>query len=126
MYFTPSYNGAPIFGLVTSMQHVPNATAQQIDAFFGVSGNLALFGGARGRVFLIAGTLHEFDIPTLNADEAIIMSFADGIARTLVDTRGRAWSNVIFKGEYTPDPGGPHPTGGGWCVSYHCVFQGLA
>jgi hypothetical protein len=125
VYQTPTYNGSPMFGLVTSFQHVANATAQQIDAFFGVSGNLALFGGARGRVFMIAGTFHEYDIGTLNADEALVMSFADGIARTLVDTRGRAWPNVIFKGEFTPDQGGPHPTGSGWCCSYHCIFHGL-
>ena len=124
-YQTPSYGGEPIFGLVTSMQATMNPTAQQLDAFFGVSGNLALFGGTRGRVFLIAGAFEESDIPTLNEDEAAIRSFANGIARTLVDTRGQTWSNVIFEGQYTPDPMGPRPTGGGWCCSYHMVMRGL-
>jgi len=107
------------------MQVLMNPTAQQLDQFFGVSGNLALFGGTRGRVFAIAGVFQELDIPTLNADEAGIRSYADGVARTLVDTRGRIWSNVIFTGDYVPDPMGPRPTDGGWAVAYRMTMRGL-
>jgi hypothetical protein len=124
-YAAASYGGIPMFGLVTSFQVLSNPTAQQLDQFFGISGNVALFGGGRGRSFAISGTFEEFDIATLNADEAAIMSFADGVARTLTDTRGRAWPNVVFMGEYQPDPMGPRPTGGGWATAYHCIFHGL-
>jgi hypothetical protein len=124
-YQTPSYGGAPIFGLVREMEHVPNSCAQQVDAFFGVPGHIGLFGGARGRTFIISGVLHESDIPTLNADEALIHSYADGIARTLVDTRGRIWFNVVFNDEFETDPRGPRPTDVGWCLAYRAVFHGL-
>jgi len=122
---TPSYGGLPIFGLVTSMQAMMNPTAQQLDQFFGVSGNLALFGGTRGRVFAIAGVFQEVDIPTLNADETAVRIFADGVARPLVDTRGQLWSNVIFTGEYVPDPMGPRPTDIGWSIAYRMTMRGL-
>jgi len=122
---TPSYGGLPIFGLVTSMQAMMNPTAQQLDQFFGVSGNLALFGGTRGRVFAISGVFQEFSIPVLNADEAVVRSFADGVARPLIDTRGQLWSNVIFEGQYVPDPLGPRPTDVGWALSYHMTMRGL-
>jgi len=125
-FFTPTYGGLPMFGLVTSMQAPMNPTAQQLDQFFGVSGNLALWGGTRGRMFLISGVFQEVDIETLNADEAVIMGFADGIARPLFDTRGRLWQNVIFEGHYAPDPMGPRPTGpGGWAVAYKMSMRGL-
>jgi hypothetical protein len=114
-----------MFGVVREMVHAPNPCAQQVDAFFGVPGNIALFAGARGRVFMISGVLQDVDIPSLNADEALIHSFADGIARTLVDTRGRSWFNVVFNDEFQPDPMGPRPTDIGWCLPYRCVFHGL-
>jgi hypothetical protein len=124
-FANPTYGGIPMFGLVTSFQATQNPTAQQIDAFFGVEGQLGLFGGARGHVFMIAGTFEEENIETLNADEAAIETFADGVARTLTDTRGRAWPNVIYKGEYAPDAMGPRPTDIGWASSYRLTMHGL-
>jgi hypothetical protein len=125
MFFTPTYGGVPLFGLVTSMVHNAHPCAQQVDTFFGVPGNIALFGGSRGRVFMISGVLADVDIPSLNADEALIHSFADGIARTLGDTRGRFWPNVVFLDEFQPDPMGPRPTDVGWCLPYRLVMHGL-
>jgi hypothetical protein len=123
---TPSYGGQPIFGLVTSMQSIDNPAANQADSFFGVGGTVNLFGGTRGRLFQISGVFEEEDIPGLNSDEAVIRSFIDGIARTLIDTRGRSWSFVIFKGEYQPDPMGPRPSVQGWCLPYKMVMHGLS
>ena len=129
---TPSYGGALIFGAAVSIRHVPNANAQQVDQFFGVTGTVTLFGGGRGRVFLVQGVLVALEdgtdlqtISDLNALESVFLSYADGIARTLIDTRGRIWTNVIFKGEFQPDPMGPKPTDFGWCIPYRAVFHGL-
>jgi hypothetical protein len=107
------------------MVHTPHACAQQVDAFFGVPGNISLFGGSRGRTFMIQGVLTDIGIFELNADEALIHSFADGIARTLIDTRGQTWLNVVFLDEFQPDPVGPRPTDVGWCLPYRLVMHGL-
>ena len=121
----PSYGGVPMFGVVTSMVHAPHPCAQQVDAFFGVAGNIALFGGSRGRTFMISGVLVDKNIPDLNVDEALVHSYSDGIARTLVDTRGQIWFNVVFLDEFQPDPMGPRPTDTGWCLPYRLVMHGL-
>jgi hypothetical protein len=131
--FVPTYDGFPIFGLSVKMQMLPNATQHQIDAFFGVGGTVSLFGGSRGRVFLIGGVLfanEEFDdastIATINSLEGIIHSYADGVARILTDTRGNAWPFVVFRDEFQPDPMGCRPAGDqGWCLPYKCIFHGL-
>ena len=48
-------------------------------------------------------------------------SLADGLARSLFDTRGRTWANVVYLGEFQPDPMGPRPAvgagSGGWCAA---------
>jgi hypothetical protein len=133
--FTPTYGGVPIFGLSVRMQEVPQENAQQIDAFFGVPGLLSKSGGPRGRVFQVEGVLFDFDIPSLNADEDVftpnvVGNMADGLARVLTDTRGRSWANVIFLGEFQPDPMGPRVAtcalGSGWALPYKAVFRGLS
>jgi hypothetical protein len=133
--FTPAYGGVPIFGLAVRIQQVPLQSAQQLEAFFGVPGRLSVFGGSRGRTFMISGVLYDVDIPTLNADEDIFTpgvngSVADGIARPLADTRGRTWANVVYIGEFQPDPMGPRPavwgSGSGWALPYRAVFHGLS
>ena len=109
--------------------------AQQQEAFFGVPGMLSVFGGSRGRTFQISGVLYDIDLGTLNADENVFTpgvdsSVADGIARTLFDTRGRSWSNVVYLGQFQPDPMGPRPAvwagSGGWALPYRAVFHGLS
>ena len=91
----------------------------------GVPGQFALFGGGRGRAFMVRGVLYDVDIPSLNGDEALLGTYADGIARTLIDTRGRAWSNVVFLGEMRPDAMGPRPSGDLVVLPYRAVFYGL-
>jgi hypothetical protein len=122
---TANYGGAFIFGSAVSIQHIANSNAQQVDNFFGVSGNVTLYGGGRGRIFMVSGVLTADNLTDLNAAEAQFLSFADGVARNLVDTRGRVWTNVIFKGEFHPDAMGPKPTDTGWCIPYRAVFHGL-
>ncbi|SRR5579883_76008 len=120
-----SYGGVPVFGLAVHIQHIPRANSQQIDAFFGVDGNVTLYGGSRGRVFEITGCLFGADIPSLIAAESTLLSYADGKARTLVDPIGRSFPNVIFQGEYQPSPGGPKCTDSGVILPYRAVFHGL-
>jgi hypothetical protein len=120
-----TYDGANIFGAAIQFQQVAHPNAQQYSSFFGVSGTQTLFGGGRGRMFLIRGILLGSSIDDINSAEATILNYADGIARTLIDPRGRTWSNVIFRGEFTPDSHGPYPTASGWALPYKAIFHGL-
>jgi hypothetical protein len=133
--FTPTYGGVPIFGLAVKIEQVPNQVAQQSEAFFGVPGMLSVFGGSRGRTFQVSGVLYDVDLTTLNADENLFTpgvsgSMADGIARSLFDTRGRTWANVVYLGQFQPDPMGPRPGAwqgsAGWVLPYRAVFHGLS
>ncbi len=119
-------DGNAIFGNAVNVAQSPHANAQQINHFFGVDGQQTLFGGTRGRTFVISGVLSASNITTLNGIEATLLSYADGLTHTLVDNRGRIWPNVVFRGEYTPSPTGPRPlAGGGWCLPYRLVMEGL-
>ena len=120
-----TYDGINIFGAAVQFQHVAHPNAQQVNTFFGVNGTQTLFGGGRGRMFLIRGILLGSGVGDLNAAESVIQSYADGVARTLVDPRGRTWPNVIFRGEFIPDSRGPYPTATGWALPYRAVFHGL-
>jgi hypothetical protein len=120
-----TYNGTNIFGAAVQLQQVAHPSAQQINSFFGVSGTQSLYGGGRGRVFLIRGILLGSTLQDLNTAESLIQSYADGVTRTLVDPRGRTWSNVIFRGEFVPDSRGPYPTASGWALPYRAIFHGL-
>jgi hypothetical protein len=120
-----SYGGAPIFGAAVRIQHIPHPNVQQVDSFFGSNGNVTLFGGSRGRTLEVTGVLVGRDLPSLLAAEAVLLSYADGIARTLVDPLGRTFPSVIFQGEYLPSPEGPKWTDTGVCLPYRAVFHGL-
>jgi hypothetical protein len=133
--YTPTFGGVPIFGIAVKIEEVPAQAAQQLEAFFGVPGLLSVFGGTRGRTFNVSGVLYDVDIPTLNSDEDVFTpgvsgSMADGIARPLFDTRGRTWANVVYLGQFQPDPMGPRPAvwggGAGWALPYRAVFHGLS
>jgi hypothetical protein len=120
-----TYDGASIFGAAIQFQHLPHPNSQQVTTFFGVNGTQTLYGGGRGRMFLVRGILLATTTAELNAAEASFQSYADGVARTLVDPRGRVWTNVLFRGEFHPDPRGPYATPGGWALPYRAVFHGL-
>jgi hypothetical protein len=119
-------DGYPIFGDAVTVIHNPHPNAQQINQFFGIDGQQTLFGGTRGRTFIVSGVLTAPNMLILNTAETTLLSFADGLTHTLLDNRGRTWPNVIFRGEYTPSPMGPCPlAGGGWCLPYRLVMEGL-
>ena len=97
-----TYDGVDIFGYAVQMAHVLNATAEQLNAFFGLSGTQSLYGGQRGRAFTVQGVLYGQSIADLNAAEALYHSYLDGLARVLVDTRGRTWPQVLVKAPFQP------------------------
>ena len=121
----PSFGGSSVFGTACHVMHVPRPVVLQKESFFGVSGMTSLFGGGRGRIFEITGLLVGYDLPSVIVAEGALLACADGIARTFIDTQGRAWPNVIFEGEYQPSPDGPKPTDFGWCLPYRCILHGL-
>lgn|SRR5512144_1625020 len=92
----PTYDGNPIFGTEVRMRMVMNPSADQTSAFFGVSGLLNVFGGTRGRGFIVTGNLVGPDVGTVNAYEDVFYTYKDGIARVLYDTWGRTWPYVLF------------------------------
>lgn len=120
-----SFGGSSIFGMAVHFQHVPRPNAHQVNSFFGVDGNVVLSGGTRGRTFEVSGALVGENLAELLAAESTLLSYADGIARTLIDPAGRSFSNVCFHGEYLPSPEGPIFTGSGFCLPYRAVFHGL-
>lgn len=77
----------------------------------------------RDRGFIVDGTLVAKDIPSLLELERNMMSFADGVPRDLVMPYGYTVFNVMFRGEYLPDPEGPHWTGGNIRLPYQAVFR---
>jgi hypothetical protein len=121
----PTYDGVPIFGVAVRVQDRPHAAAVQINAYFGIDGLTSLYGGSRGRELHISGCLIAEDLEGLVAAEQLLLSYADGLARTLIDPVGREFNNVIFKGEYEPFAEGPKFTDGGVILPYRAVFHGL-
>lgn len=119
-----TYDGVDIFGLAVQMAHVLNPTAEQLNAFFGLSGTQSLYGGTRGRVFTVQGVLFGADLAALNAAEALYHSYIDGIARTLVDTRGRTWDQVLVKAPFQPE-GRVLQDGRGYYQQYKGLLVGL-
>lgn len=127
-------NGNNVFGFAVHVQMVQRPTAQQVAEFFGMNGVFQLNGGTRGRAFMIRGHLCGFTIGDLNLAESVwdtasFGNIADGVARVLVTPRGLVYPNVVYRGEYAPDPEGPHPGafpgGGGWVLRYQLVLHGL-
>lgn len=95
--FTPTYDGQAIFGYSISIAHEMNPPVEQVNAFFGITGTQSLYGGLRGRVFLITGVFYGTTMADLNTVEALYQSYCDGVARVLYDTRGRTWPYVKLK-----------------------------
>jgi hypothetical protein len=90
----PSFGGTNIFGAAVSMVTSDNPRANQLNAFFGLSGLESLDGGGRGRVTDVTGLLYGNLPASLSAAESLFRSFNDGVSRPLVDTLGMTWPNV--------------------------------
>lgn len=120
----PTLDGQAVFGTCCKVQHLPQATAQQVSSFFGVHGTQALYGGTRGRSFTVSGVLTAEDPAGLRAAEALLQSYADGVPRTFIDTTGTSWPGVIYDGNFQPSEF-RHIPGGGWALPYRLVLRGL-
>jgi hypothetical protein len=119
-----SYGGANIFGWSVSIAMNPNPSEFQYNAFFGISGVQSLYGGGRGRVFLISGLLVGTDAADLAANRDLFLSYDDGIARDLVDTFGITWPQVVF-GHFQQTDRILQLAGDlGLCFPYRAVFEG--
>jgi hypothetical protein len=106
-----SFGGVNIFGTAVSMSTSDNPRANQLNAFFGLSGLESLDGGSRGRVTEVTGLLYGGSPTVLASAESLFRSFNDGVARPLVDTLGTTWANVrleLFQplGRVRQSPGG--------------------
>lgn len=121
----PSYGGLAIFGRSPTIIHAVNPSAQQLNEFFGTSGQQSLWGGWRGRSFLASGVLAGPSAYDLDAAEAVFRSFAgDGIARVLVDSFGDAWPYVLCE-SYSPDGRVKIDPYYGYFRPYRAAFRGL-
>ena len=121
-----SYGGFPIFGQAVRMKTVINPSAQQLNAFFAVNGVESLFGGTRGRVTLVSGVFQGGTAAGLAAVEENMVTYNDGIARTLVDTRGYAYASVVFDAfEPTSERIMQDNSGRGYFRVYRAVFKHL-
>jgi hypothetical protein len=115
-----TYDGSNIFGQSVSVRMEINPSAAQLNEFFGVTGMQSLFGGGRGRVFLVSGVLLGGDDGTLASLRDLILTYDDGVGRVLVDTLGDAWPSVVFRRFQPGDR-----VLGGWVLPYKAQFDGL-
>ncbi len=96
-----------------------------ISEFFGIHGQLSLYGGNRGRTLMVSGLLIADSVPGLAAVAAALEDFADGQVHTLTDDWGRSFSNVTYSNEFQPSEEGPKYSNQGWCLPYRAIFHGL-
>lgn len=118
------YDGVALFGAAVRCRHVPTANATQVATFFGINGVQAVDGGPRGRLFEIEGVWIASNPATFRSYEAVLLSYADGKPRTLVDTLGYTWPFVAFRGELQTGRIGV-AAGGDWAMPFKCVLHGL-
>jgi len=100
MAFPPSLGGAQVFGLACNVSYVPNANATQVAAFFGVAGVQSMDGGSRGAAFEIQGCMVGINPAGVQFYASSLLSMADGVARTFIDTTGVAWASCVFRREF--------------------------
>jgi hypothetical protein len=117
-------DGNAIFGDAVTTVHTPIGSGRLAGNFAGRDASPRIFGGNRGRRWIITGILKGATLSALNEAEATLVSYNDGMSHTLVDDRGRIWPNVVFRGEYVPSATGPRPLAeGGWCLAYRLTLQ---
>lgn len=118
-------DGLPMFGLVTESTATHKPPARQRTSYAGTDGELDVFLGRRGWRFTISGVIAANDIPSIQNSFAAIFALEGPGVHTYTDTKGNSFPNVVFDGELTPDPKGPHPTDTGWCQAYTMAMESL-
>lgn len=110
-------------GLAPRVTMTTNPSEKQLNTFFGYSGVQSLWGGTRGRVFEVQAVFGGANIAAVVALRDALLAYDDGIARTLTDTAGTIWSNVVFSGAFQPT--GPYLARGTLIyLPYRAVFEG--
>ena len=117
-------NGVNIFGNAVVMVTGDDARETQKNTYFGLTGVESLDGGGRGRVTNATGTLYGANLSALNVAIALIRSYIDGLGYTLVDTRGRTFTNVRLVAFKETDRCVPY--GSGYIQAYAAVLEHLA
>ena len=121
---TPTYDGNAIFGWSATVTMEPEPSEAQYATFFGLDGVYRLHGGTRGRMFFCTGVLHGTTVSDLNAAEQLITNLDDGVAATLVDSRGRTWEQAVYNGDFKPASKLGFARGQ-VVMAYKCTFKGL-
>ena len=77
-----------------------------------------LDGGSRGGMFEIRGVLVGSDEPSVLAEEQLLLSYCDGVARPFTDTDGNLYTSVAMLPEGYSRTTGGIAFAGGWLVSW--------
>lgn len=119
----PAYGGSQLFGRSVSIRMEPNPSKKVYTEFFGLDGLYMQFGGSRGRTFFVQGLLAANSDAALTNAIALMLSYDDGVARELVDTRGLTWPQVVFD-HWSPGERFLHGNGSA-LLEYRMTFTGL-
>lgn len=118
-----AYYDVMSLGSAVNVTMIPNPSEKQINVFFGYNGVQSLWGGRRGRIFDVRGLFVGADRAAVDALRDALLAYDDGVARTLTDTSGTVWSNVVFTGMWQ-QTNKYMWTGGNMALPYHAVFEG--
>jgi hypothetical protein len=126
----PKFNNLDILGLVTRMDTIAVAQAQEL-SYPGVDGVERLFLGGRGGFTDVQGLLFGETYALLAAAQATLRAYVyDGGAYALLDDKGVTWSQVVltdFKptGRIGTVSAGPSSVQGMLCQPYQARFRHL-
>ena len=112
------------FGRSIRVTMITHPSAAQVNEFFGVTGRQRLWGGGRGRIFVVEALFFGANRAAVDALRNTLLSYDDGIGRVLTDTGGTAWPAVVFTGQYNPT-GGYVYGHGGLLLPYRAHFEGM-
>lgn len=116
--------GSAIFGLAITVQMVEAEPAMQVDSFFGLDGTVSLFGGTRGRTFVVRALMVGADASGLAANLQALWNHNDGVGRVLVDSLGIAWPDVVYRGFRQEGPIQWLAGGAGLALPYTVILEG--
>ena len=118
----PTYGSFDLGG-ACRVQMLFNPSEYQRNAFWGVTGVQLLWGGNRGRTFVVRGLFSASTRAGVAAKRDTLLSYADGIGRALTDSEGTAWPYVVFTGEFAWTT--PYAAfGSSYCREYQATFVG--